>query len=293
MTRMFRGLVAFLVLVGLSYGNGVEAQLSPLARGDGGDLPIEIFAEDGIEWQQERSVVVARGNARAIRGEVEVKADTLSAYYRKASTGDSEIWRVEAEGNVKIATPTDTAYAQKGIYDVDSGILVLRTRGQDTEIVRVVGKNGDISAHEQMEFWEQKQMFVARGDARAVQGDRMVSADVLVAYFDRTASGEDRVQRVEAFDDVVIETPQETVRAQHGIYRVDDGVASVLGEVKITRGPNQLNGCSAEVNLNTGISKLFGCPDGSQKGQVEGLIQPRKASGDDGTGPRGKSDGSR
>lgn len=293
MTRMFRGLVAFLILVAFSYGVDAEAQLSPLARGDGGDLPIEIFAEDGIEWQQEQSVVVARGNARAIRGEIEVTADTLSAYYRKTSTGDSEIWRVEAEGNVKIATPSETAYAQKGLYDVDSGILVLRTRGQDAETVRVVGQNGDISAHEQMEFWEAKQMFVARGDARAVQGDRAVSADVLVAYLDTTAAGEDRVQRVEAFDDVVIETPQEIVRAEHGVYRVDDGIASMLGAVKITRGQNQLNGCSAEVNLNTGISKLFGCSDGSQRGQVEGLIHPRRTPGDDQPVPFGNPDGRR
>jgi lipopolysaccharide export system protein LptA len=289
---MFRGLAAFLILVpvGLSSGIDAEAQLSPMARGDAGDLPIEIFAEDGIEWQQEQSVVVARGNARAVRGDIEVIADTLSAYYREASTGDSEIWRVEADGNVKIVTPSETAYAQEGLYDVDSGILVLRTRGQEAETVRVVGQNGDISAHEQMEFWEEKQMFVARGGARAVQGDRAVSADVLVAYLDTTADGEDRVQRVEAFNDVVIETPQETVRAEQGVYQVDDGIATMLGAVKITRGQNQLNGCSAEVNLNTGISKLFGCSDGSQGGQVEGLIHPRRTPEDDQPVPLGKPD---
>jgi lipopolysaccharide export system protein LptA len=288
---MIRGLAALLILVGLSYGIDVEAQLSPLARGESGDFPIEIFAEDGIEWRQEQSVVVARGNARAIRGEIEVTADTLSAYYRQASTGDSEIWRIEADGNVKIVTPSDTAYAQKGIYDVDTGILVLRTDGQDTETVRIVGKNGEISAREQMEFWEEKQMFVARGGARAIQGDRAVSADVLVAYLDRTAGGEDRVRRVEAFDDVVIETPQETVRAERGVYRVDDGIASMLGAVKITRGQNQLNGCSAEVNLNTGISKLFACSDGSRRGQVEGLILPQRTPGDDQPLPFGRPDG--
>jgi lipopolysaccharide export system protein LptA len=285
MTREHLGVVALLILIGLSWENGAKAQFGPLARGDGAGLPIEIFAEDGIEWQQEQSVILARGNARAIRGEVEVTADVLSAYYREAASGDSEIWRVEADGDVKITTPSETAYAQKGIYDVDSGILVLRTRGQDAETVRVVGKNGDLSAREQMEYWEEKQMFVARGDARAVEGDRMVSADVLVAYLDRTEGGEDRVQRVEAFEDVVITTPRETVRAERGVYRVDEGIASMLGAVRITRGPNQLNGCSAEVNLNTGISKLFGCSDGPQGGQVEGLIQPERAAGDDGAVP--------
>jgi lipopolysaccharide export system protein LptA len=91
----------------------------------------------------------------------------------------------------------------------------------------------------------------------------------------------------------VIETPQETVRAEQGVYRVDDGIASMLGEVKITRGPNQLNGCSAEVNLNTGISKLFSCSDGPKRAQVEGLIHPRRAPEDDQAGPRGELDGGR
>ena len=283
------GLVALLILISLSWQNEANAQFGPLARGDGAELPIEIFADDGIEWQQEQSVILARGNARAVRGEVEVTADVLSAYYREAPSGDSEIWRVEADGDVRITTPSETAYAEKGIYDVDSGILVLRTQGQDAETVRVVGKDGNLSAREQMEYWEEKQMFVARGDARAVQGDREVNADVLVAYLNTTADGEDRVQRVEAFQDVVITTPRETVRAEHGIYRVDDGIASMQGAVKITRGPNQLNGCSAEVNLNTGISKLFGCSGGAQDGQVEGLILPRKEPGDDGAVPSTES----
>jgi lipopolysaccharide export system protein LptA len=65
------------------------------------------------------------------------------------------------------------------------------------------------------------------------------------------------------------------------------------GAVKITRGQNQLNGCSAEVNLNTGISKLFACSDGSQRGQVEGLILPQRTPEDDQPLPFGRPDGRR
>jgi lipopolysaccharide export system protein LptA len=285
MTIPLRAVVAFLFFLLASYQSDGAAQTSPLMRGEGAGLPIEIFAEDGIEWQQERSVVVARGNARAIRGDVELIADVLSAYYREAATGESQIWRVEAEGNVRIVTPSDTAYAEKGTYDVDSRVVVLQPGSRDAEPVRVVGKSGDLTAQEQMEFWEEKQMFVARGAARALQGDRTLSADVLVAYLERTAAGEDRIERVEAFEDVVVQTPRETVSADHGVYRLSDGVVSMLGAVKITRGPNQLNGCSAEVNLNTGVSKLFGCAEGSQQGRVEGLIHPREAQSDGGATP--------
>jgi hypothetical protein len=35
-----------------------------------------------------------------------------------------------------------------------------------------------------------------------------------------------------------------------------------------------LNGCRAEVNLNTGISKLFGCSQDGGGKRVEGLFRP-------------------
>ena len=91
----------------------------------------------------------------------------------------------------------------------------------------------------------------------------------------------------------LLDLHEETVRAEQGVYRVDDGIASMLGAVKITRGQNQLNGCSAEVNLNTGISKLFGCSGGSQGGQVGGLIHPRRTPEGDQPVPLGEPGGRR
>src|SRR5215472_16906686 len=84
--------------------------------------PIAITASDGIEWRQEQREVVARGNARAVRQNVTVIADRLTAFYRPKSgagphpaqpvgngpdTGGNEIYRVQAEGSVRIYTPTD------------------------------------------------------------------------------------------------------------------------------------------------------------------------------------------
>ena len=44
--------------------------------------PIEITSLDGIEWRQQEQVVIARGNARAVRDGVTVDADRLIARYR-------------------------------------------------------------------------------------------------------------------------------------------------------------------------------------------------------------------
>ena len=44
--------------------------------------PVDITSTDGIEWRQEQRVVIARGNARAVRDGVTVNAGRLLARYR-------------------------------------------------------------------------------------------------------------------------------------------------------------------------------------------------------------------
>jgi lipopolysaccharide export system protein LptA len=85
--------------------SGLSAQTLNFGSG-GSDQPIEIFADDGIEWQQENLLFVARGNARAVRGDVTVFGDELRAYYREKPDGGSEIHRLAALGNVRIVSPT-------------------------------------------------------------------------------------------------------------------------------------------------------------------------------------------
>ena len=82
---------------GFSIGFGGVAFAQSLNFGGGAsDLPIEIYADDGIEWQQENLVFLARGNARAVRGEVTVFGDELRAYYRENPDGSNDIWRLDA-----------------------------------------------------------------------------------------------------------------------------------------------------------------------------------------------------
>ena len=59
------------------------------------------------------------------------------------------------------------------------------------------------------------------------------------------------------------------MRSNRGVYDVETGIAKLTGSVKITSGTNQLNGEYAEVNLNTGVSRLFG-----RGGSVRGIFTP-------------------
>lgn len=239
--------------------------------GAGSDLPIDVYAENGIEWQQDNSLFIARGDARAVRGQVEVLSDELRAYYREGTTGQSEIWRLDAVGNVRIVSNTETAYGNRAIYNADQQVLVI-----DGEKPRLESGKDILTATQQLEYWEAKRFAVARGNAIATREKKQVHADVLVAHFNQDARGKSQVYRIDAYDNVRVKTETETAVGDRGVYNVNTGVAVLTGNVTMVRENNTLNGCRAEVNLNSGVSKLFACPNQQGSNRVRGTFIPKK-----------------
>jgi lipopolysaccharide export system protein LptA len=306
-----------LILIG---GNAGAQQLD-LTHGG----PIDISAKDGIEWRQADQQVIARGDARAIRGTVTVTADRLIAWYRKKgnstdprppqpatglatdpSSEGNEIYRLQAEGRVRIYTQTDVAQGDRATYDLDQAVLVMTGHN-----LKLTTPNDVITARDDLEYWPRKHMAVARGDAVVVTNDaKRVAADTLVAYTEEgappggsataamtprgTAPGavaanatpasvhavakptddplasSGKLQRVEAFGHVSVRTATDTVTGDRAVYVPDTGMARVGGNVQITRGQNQLNGAEADVNMKTGVAKLLA----TKAGRVHGLVLP-------------------
>lgn len=256
--------MAFAALIWATNGHSQGLGLPNQTR----ELPIEINADNGIEWQQDAQAYIARGNAKAQQGDVTVHADQLTAYYEKGENGNTQIWRIDADGHVRITTPEQTAYGTKGVYQVTKGIFVL------TGSPRLVTKTDEITAKRSIEFFEAKSLAVARGDAVAKREDKRLRADVLTAFFAKGKDGKNQIDRVDAYDNVLISTPEEIVRGRRGVYYTKTGIVVLRGSVKITRGNDQLNGEAAEVNLNTGVSRLLS----GGAGQVRGIFQPKSKS---------------
>ena len=313
-------IVATLIVAALIVEAPARAQQLDLTHGG----PIDITARDGLEWRQNDREVIARGDARAIRGGVTVTADRLTAWYRKKganetaevtpasglagdpSTEGNEIYRLQAEGNVHIFTATDKAQGDKATYDLDKAVLVMT--GHD---LKLTTPNDVITARDDLEYWPQQHMAVARGNAVVVTNDaKRVAADTLVAYTtdnpppasaqpasqpatpppaqnggkptDDPLAASGKLQRVEAFGNVSIRTPTDTVTGDRGVYVPDTGMARLGGNVRITRGQNQLNGAEADVNMKTGIATLISQRPGTAKvgapGRVHGLVVPNDDS---------------
>ena len=264
MARLAALLVAVLVLGSAAVGPA-HAQLLEQE----GDDPVTIEADDGIEWVRDDKLYIARGNAKAVRGTLTVSADTLTAAYRGKDTGGSEVYQLEALGNVQIYSPQDRAVGDRAVYDIDKEVIVLT--GDNLSF-----KNGldTITARDSLEYWEERQLAVARGDASAWREGQKIDADVLTAHFGAGPNGENRIEQVDAIGNVVITTPEEVVRGREGVYDVIREIATLEGGVRVTRGENQLNGERAEVNLKTGVSRML--PGKKSGGRVKGLFIPDK-----------------
>jgi len=243
----------------------------------GGDEPLEINAEEGIEWHRGEQLYIARGNARAARGELSVYADTMTAHYDKDDEGATQIDRIDVVGNVRIESPSETVYGDQGAYDVTNGVLVVV--GED---LRLVGSQDVITARDSLEYWERKQMAVARGDADARRADKRIRADVLTATFETGPDGQQTITRIDAYGNVRISTATEFARGERGVYYVDREFATLTGDVSLTREDNQLNGQYAEVDLKTGVSRLLAAPPGeTSSARVRGLLVPKRKPAED------------
>jgi lipopolysaccharide export system protein LptA len=152
-------------------------------RGASSDAqPIDITADSGIEWEQDKQVYIARGNAVATRGTSEVHADTLTAHYRpsksKSAEGGNEVYRLDADGHVVIKGPNQTIVGDQAIYDVDQQIGVVTGKH-----LKLTTPTDVVTARDSLEWYDQQQVAVARGDALAIRADRRIRADVLTAHF--------------------------------------------------------------------------------------------------------------
>ncbi|MGO1119146.1 LptA/OstA family protein [Rhodovibrionaceae bacterium A322] len=263
-------LVAVLLATGLLTIQPAAAQQGLTAL-QSGDAPLTIDADEGIEWQRDQQAYIARGNALATRGDLSIRANTLTAYYRdKASGGGTEIYRLDALGNVIISSANETVYGQKGVYSVDQRVVQLTGNNLRLETATDV-----VKARDSLEYWEDyngRPVAVARGEAsaeRLVEKQRILS-DVLTATFSQAPeNGNLELDQVDAFGDVRLSTEKDFARGDKGIYYVKKQEAVLDGNVRITSSGNQLNGDRAEIDLETGVSRLLSAGNS----RVRGLLK--------------------
>ena len=120
-------LIAGLMLGGVPAGAGAQAQ----SLHQDSNLPIEITA-DSLEVLQDQKIATFAGNVDAVQGDMVLSADRLRVHYggddanaAPGPAGTGSIRRIEADGNVLMSSPRETAQGDAGVYDVTSSQVTL------------------------------------------------------------------------------------------------------------------------------------------------------------------------
>ena len=240
---------------------------------------VEITADNGIEWDKVAGTYIARGNARVTRGDRTISADRITAWHRGEGKSKNDIYRVDAEGKVRVGNLDSVIAGDRMIYDNDN--KVGRMTGRN-----LVASSPDykMTARDSIEYWDDKRMAVARGNVVVIRTSEEMRADQMVAYFEPKdgnapdpkkggSSGKQRLARVEGHGNVYIATCQGFAHADKGLYDPNTGTAVLTGNVRLTRGREQMNGDTVEMNTRTGYTRLIA---GAGGGRVTAMLEGNK-----------------
>lgn len=122
---IFKAGALALVLCALLFSTHASLAQSNQTNKHDSSLPIDIIADD-LEVRQDQNIAIFRGAVEAKQGELILKAETLTVYYKEhAGEGDAPIGRIDAAGDVRLSSPNESADGHWAIYDVERQIITV------------------------------------------------------------------------------------------------------------------------------------------------------------------------
>jgi lipopolysaccharide export system protein LptA len=277
---MRHSFILLAILAGLSLATQAYAQKMPKnapasddAPEPSGPKPVDVTADDSLEWYQDQNLYVAKGNAKAIRGDMVVDADTLMAHEREKPTvapgapkppkppkdanadknGTGDIDKMTADGHVRITDPKQRVTGDHAVYDLDQHVMVVTGNNLRYETEKEI-----VTAKDSLEYYEDKKIAVARGNAVADKGERHVEGDILTAEFRDEPNGQQELWKMTAVGHVTVITKGNISKGDKAVYDVARDLAVLTGDVRVTRADGtQLTGDVGEVDFTNNQSRLL------------------------------------
>jgi lipopolysaccharide export system protein LptA len=138
----------------------------------------------------------------------------------------------------------------------------------------------DVNA-DRIEVQDRADRAVFTGNVHAVQAEMTLDTPRLtVAYSNAQGpGGSPQIQRLDAAGGVVVKSPTESAKGDFGIYDLNRGLITLIGNVQLIQQQNQVNGARLVIDLNSGRAVVDGGPPGvnSSGGRVTGhFIVPQR-----------------
>ena len=266
MKKISKSFYFVVILIFLNLQHSESQQLTNL---DNNNEPIEIFADNGIEWHKNKNKYVALGNAKALSGTLSLESDRIEAFYKENDSSNMNITEVRAKKNVVVQDKkmkiTGGEYAE---YKILKDYFLINGRN-----IILTSENNTLKSNKKLEYWRSKNIAIATGKAEAKKDNEfVVLADKLVWYL-QEKNQKTTVKKLLGFKNVSIKTNNEVAFSDKAIYNNETEICKLYGNVKLQRGESFLIGEYAEVDLRSGISKLLPAPGNKfNENKVKALI---------------------
>ena len=265
---MFKKKIFILVII-LIFSNFSFSE--QIIRTSNNNNPIEIFAEEGIEWHKNKQKYIAKGDAQAKKGDLIVKSEVLEADYKKSENSENEITFLKAKGKVYIENKKAKILGGDfATYNLEKEYF--KVSGKKLKLISDVD---ELTSNSKMEFWNIENIAIATGKAIAKKKSKYtIYAEKLVWHLDLDNNNEYQVKKILAYDNVIIESNSEIAYSDKALYNESKEICKLFGNVKLKKDGNFLTGEYAEMNLSNGISKLLPYPKNQKKKKkVRALIK--------------------
>ena len=187
--------------------------------------PIEIESDKGLICDRKSNVCTATGNVRTRKDGWLMLSNKLTAYMRRGADNKQEIWQIHAAGSVRFfGAIGETGFAPQVTYNVDSRTITLTGPTEYPVLIKT---------------------------------DRLIKAKTIIVFLNPPTNKEEKIDHIEAHDDVFLSSPVESAHADFCTYIPRTKFATLIGNVRVNRAEGQIKGPYAEVNLDTGVSKML------------------------------------
>jgi len=115
---MYKFILALFLLISNSHANPLDSTDYNLKQ------PIEIEA-DSLEIIQNQQRAIFDGNVQVTQGNIKLNANNMIVHYKRGAKDGKNIQKIEVNGNVVLATPTESAKGNKGTYNVVDNMIHL------------------------------------------------------------------------------------------------------------------------------------------------------------------------
>ena len=228
--------------------------------------PFTVEADDILEWDQKKGTYRAKGNALAKQADQQIKAQELVASYDPENE-NRKITLIVATGDVEYKDGTSIAKGNRLTYDLAAETYLIEGNN-----AFVTGPNGIMRATKsiQLATTETKtRIITAKGAAQYVDSDgQSVDGETIIARLDETGA----LDVLDATEEVkVVAINGQIATGDTVTYSSKTSKALLTGNVEFTDNGSIMRGSRAEVDFDSGISRILS--DGSGK-RVSGTLKP-------------------